>query len=178
MIKNNIEPILKTLAIISFVLLIFNRILIFGFNSSIIGYKIERIIFLTFIISSCYIYKRSDHKKLILIGLAFILITNFLRSFHTSLIFTKDEKKINKDLFLRESKTLLSNSAFHIMERNFFIEKEISLWNSNLDYEEEFRNLKDIKSIKLIKHDSKKIILKYENGNKIKFDTFQMKEKF
>src|SRR5690606_26083854 len=169
--------ILKILAIASFVILIFNRVLIFAFSSSIAGYKIERIIFWTFIISSLFVYKNSHHKKLIIFSLFFILISNFIRSFHTYIILTDNEKRIDKHLFLRESTTIETNSAFHIMERNFFIEKNITLWNSNLNYEKEFRKLKDIKSIELIKYDSLNIILKYENGSKIKIDTFQLQKK-
>ena len=177
MIQKKLENILKILAITTFIILIYNRILIFGFNSSIIGYKIERINFWTFIISTVLVYKNSNNRKLILVSIFFILITNFIRSFHTSIILTKDEKRINKDFFLRESTTLTTLPAFHILRREFFSEKNITLWESNLDYQENFTKLKDIKNIKLIKHDSLNIILKYENGSKIVLDTFKIQEK-
>jgi len=170
-----IDVILKISIIFSFTILLFNRILIFGFDNSLAGYKLERIVFLGFIISSILIYKKSNHKKLIFLGLVFILTTNFLRSFYTGLICTKYEKKIAKNLYLRESTTIESSPAYHIIERNNLIEKNLTRWNSNLNYDEEFQNLENIKKIGLIKQNRSMIILKYEIENRIMIDTFKIK---
>jgi hypothetical protein len=167
---------LKFLSIITFIILLYNRILIYIFDSSIAGYFFERFIFFTFLISSIILLKKYERKKYMYLAIAFVLITNFTRAFWTGLMYTNYERKIDEKLYLTESTTIESSPAFHIMERSLLTEKNLTLLNSNLKYDDEFRNLKKIRNIELLKKDDLVIILKYENENKIKIDTFQRKK--
>ncbi len=168
------KRILKLTSIITFIILLYNRVLIYFFDKSISGYIFERIIFFVFIISSIILLKKSKQKRYIYLGIAFIIITNFTRSFWTGLICTDYEKKINEKLYLVESTTIESMPAFHIKERSLIAEKNLTFWNSNLHYDEEFKSLKKISKIELLKRDSLILILKYNNGSKTKLDTFKL----
>lgn len=171
------KKILKILAIISFMILLYNRVLIYGFNESLAGYIPERVCFFIFIFSALFLEKKSKNKRAIYLAIAFIIITNFTRAFWTGLIYTNYQKKINENLYLTQSTSLESNPVFHITEKNIFTEKNITLLNSIPNNDEEFKDLKKIPKIAIVKKGRLTIILKYDNGGKIKIDTFRITKK-
>lgn len=171
------KKILTILTVLSFLILLFNRILIYCFDFSIKGFLIERIVFLVFILSSVILSRYSKNKRIIYLAIAFILISNFMRAFITGLICTNSEIKITNNLYLIESTAIESNRVYHIMQRNNWLEQNLTLWNAVLHYDEEFQDLKNFKKIRLIKKDNNILVLKYETNNKMMIDTFQLRNK-
>ncbi len=164
--------------IISFFLLLFNRVLIFIFNSSFQGYIFERVIFLIFFFSSFLLLKSKQKfisNKYIVFLMLFIFTTNFIRTFHTYLIMSQDEIDLNSKYTLKQSTTIESGSIFEIYKRENFIEKSISGWHS-VEYQDgKIIGLSEFDSIKLIKEYKEKLLVEFFNNNEVKLDTFNIK---
>lgn len=163
--------------IISFFLLLINRVFIFFFNSSFQDYIFERFIFILFFICSFLLIKTKQKfisNKYIVLLMLFIFTTNIIRTFHTYLVFTNDEIQLNSIYTLKESTSIESSSVFQIYKRKNFIEKKTSDWHSVEYQDDKINGLSKFDSIKLLKEDSEKLLIGFYKNNEIKIDTFNI----